>query len=337
LRTRRLWTLFAQTADASVYLRALGIAGLVYLSAGAAGLVGLDAIDRLPAPPISGTNCIDEKFKFLHETDIRSPDLIAVGSSVTWHSVDIAPFANRYGGAVTALNAAPCYLMVNETSFLIDFYLDNLPDVHTVLSVFAMRDFESCDGPGDFFDTDEARRYIFERDPSWLLYFKNFRPVGFIQDILHIQKMRSGIDPRNTMKMDRFGSSKLLIEPPEIREDTRVSANCFQFVEKTARSLDGRGVQWIVVLLPPMPSWIDAYDTGGARDEFWRTNVASRLESTRAILLDGADDLPLQDTHFTDPAHIHWESVPILMNWILDKLENAGILPESGSLSADAF
>ncbi len=337
LKKNRFWTLFTQTADPSVYLWAVCVIGLFYTTLGAVSLVSLGAMDRLPALPISGTNCIDEKFKFLHETEIRSPDLIAVGSSVTWHSVDISAIADRYGDAVTALNAAPCYLMVNETSFLIDFYLENLPDVRTVLSVFAMRDFESCEGTGNFFDTSEARRYIFERQPSWYLYFKNFRPVGFIQDIIHLPDMRSGADLRNTMKMDRFGFTELSIEPPEIRGDNRVSADCLQFVESTARDLNNRGVQWVVVLLPPMPSWVDAYDPGGARDQAWRANIANRLDGTGAILLDGASDLPLQDANFTDPAHLHWESVPILMNWMLDKLENAEILPESGSRSADAI
>jgi hypothetical protein len=38
------------------------------LSAGALGLVALDRAGRLPAPPLTATNCIDEKFKFLHES-----------------------------------------------------------------------------------------------------------------------------------------------------------------------------------------------------------------------------------------------------------------------------
>src|SRR4051812_19231072 len=52
----------------------------LFLALGGVGLAALAAIDRLPAPPVTATNCIDEKFKFLHETEIRNPGLLAVGS-----------------------------------------------------------------------------------------------------------------------------------------------------------------------------------------------------------------------------------------------------------------
>src|SRR4051794_19185838 len=81
----------------------------LFLVLGGAGLTALAAVDCLPPPPITATNCIDKKFKFLHETDIRDPSLLAVGSSVTLRNLDFSILEDHYGGKVKPLNAAPCY------------------------------------------------------------------------------------------------------------------------------------------------------------------------------------------------------------------------------------
>ena len=151
----------------------------LFLVLGGACLAALSAMERLPAPPVTATNCIDEKFKFLHETDIRNPGLIAVGSSVTWRNLDFSVFEEHYGKDIEPLNAAPCYLYVNQTAYLTDFLLDNMPSVKSVLSVFSMRDFSACSvSPTEFFRPEDAKSYVFDRDPSWHLYLKNFRPIG---------------------------------------------------------------------------------------------------------------------------------------------------------------
>ena len=150
---------------------------------------------RLPAPPVTATNCIDEKFKFLHETDIRNPGLIAVGSSVTWRNLDFSVFAEHYGKDIEPLNAAPCFLYVNQTAYLTDFLLDNMPSVKSVMSVFSMRDFSACAvSPTEFFRREDAEGYVFDKRPGWHLYLKNFRPVSFARDVVDLPGMRSGKD-----------------------------------------------------------------------------------------------------------------------------------------------
>ena len=61
------------------------------------------------------------------------------------------------------MNAAPCYLYVNQTAYLTDFLLDNMPSVKSVLSVFSMRDFSAClTSPTAFFRPEDAESYVFD-------------------------------------------------------------------------------------------------------------------------------------------------------------------------------
>jgi hypothetical protein len=294
----------------------------LFLVLGGGGLTALSALGRLPAPPITATSCIDEKFKFLHETDIRDPSLLAVGSSVTWRNLDFSILEDHYGGNVKPLNAAPCYLYVNQTAYLTDFLLDNMPSVKTVMTVFSMRDFSSCStSPTAFFKPEDARGYVFERDPAWHLYLKNLRPIPFVRDVIDLPAMRSGADIMGPLVMDEYGSGPVSIPEPEIRQNVELDPTCLDHLSAMSESLARRGVNFIVVLLPVMPAWRDAYDPGGVRDAEYRSAVASRLASTQTVLIDAERGLHLRNENFTDPAHLQWRSVPQFMDYLISRLD----------------
>jgi hypothetical protein len=307
------------------YNVALLVCSVLLLSVGAAGLWGLHRTGRLPAPPITATNCIDEKFKFLHDADLDDRNLVAVGSSVTWRNLDFATTEGRWP-QMRPINAAPCYLKVHETAFLTRFYLDNMPQARVVLSIFAMRDFERCEGTGAFFNTRDAEAYVFEDQEAWHLYFQNFTPLSFVRDALALPSMRSGAATHAPLVMDKYGSGPLEITPPEIRNDVRTTPDCFDHLSAMARELKARGIAWVVVLFPPMPAWIAHYDPGAVRDGAWREAVAERLAGTGTTLIDGRGGPMFEDRHFTDPAHLHWAYTPAFTRWIFGRLDRGGAL-----------
>jgi len=83
-------------------------------------LAFLHAENRLPAPPLTSTSCIDEKFLFLHNTDLTSVNFLAVGSSATWRNLDFSAVSGAWP-SVRPLNAAPCYLYMDQTAYLSEF------------------------------------------------------------------------------------------------------------------------------------------------------------------------------------------------------------------------
>jgi hypothetical protein len=311
----------------------------VFLALGSAALAALKVVDRLPPPPLTATNCIDEKFKFLHETDIRSPSLLAVGSSVTWRNLDFSVLREKYGDGLLPLNAAPCFLYANQTAFLTEFLLDHMRSVGTVLSVFSMRDFSRCAGsPTEFFDREDAHAYVFQGDPSWPLYFKNFRPLSFLRDVVRLRDMRSGKASEAPLVMDEYGSGPLVLPDPEIRDDVRLDRSCVARLRIMGEDIRRRGIRFVVVLMPSMPAWKDIYDPGGVRDAEYRAEVARALAGTGAILIDADKELRLGNENFTDPAHLQWPSVPLLMEHLITKLEAADFtLAQSAERPADAL
>jgi hypothetical protein len=296
----------------------------LFVVMGGSGLAALSAMGRLPAPPITATNCIDEKFKFLHNTDIRNPGLIAVGSSVTWRNLDFSIFTEHYGHNIEPLNAAPCYLYVNQTAYLANFLVDHMPSVKSVMSVFSMRDFSACSiSPTAFFQPEDAESYVFDRDPAWYLYLKNFRPLAFARDVIELPGMRSGENISAPLVMDLYGSGPLTLPKPEIRENFKLDPTCLDHLSAMSENLSRRDIDFVVVLIPQMPAWRDAYDPGGVRDAEFRSEVARRLEGTRTFLIDAQQGLHLRNDQFTDHAHLQWSSVPLLMRYLISQLDKS--------------
>ncbi|WP_181707055.1 hypothetical protein [Chthonobacter rhizosphaerae] len=292
---------------------------MLFLGLGAVVLLGLDRIDRLPPPPFTATDCIDEKFAFLRDRDPTEADLLAVGSSVTWRNLDFAAVSAAETGASKPLNGAPCFLQVNQTRFLTDFYLDRMPKVKTVVSLFAMRDFETCGGDGAFFRPELLDLYVFERWSGLPVYFINFRPRPFLASVRHIKEMRTGELERTPLVMDAYGSGPLDV-PPETWGDVKIDPACMAHLARMEKDLSERGVRWIVVLFPPMPSWLERHDPTGARDLAWRREVASKLAAPSTVVVDGRD-AGLKDVNFfTDPAHLNWKQVPDFTRWIFERV-----------------
>jgi len=311
----------------------------LFLVLGGVGLAVLAAMDRLPAPPVTATNCIDEKFKFLHETEIRNPGLLAVGSSVTWRNLDLSIFAEHYGKDLEPLNAAPCFLYVNQTAYLTDFLLDNMPSVKSVMSVFSMRDFSACStSPTAFFRTEDVESYIFDGYPAWHLYLKNFRPGAFVRDVINLPAMRSGENASAPLVMDPYGSGPFTLPEPEIRNNFEFDPTCLDHLGAMSESLSRRGIDFIVVLLPQMPAWRDAYDPGGVRDAEFRSAVSRRLDGTRTVLIDAQKGLHLRNDQFTDHAHLQWDAVPLLMHYLITQLDKSELsLTNAGGASHHAL
>ena len=90
-----------------------------------------------------------------------------------------------------------------------------------------------------------------------------------------------------------------------------------------SENLSRRGIDFIVVLLPQMPAWRDAYDPGGVRDAEFRAAVSRRLDGTRTVLIDAQQGLHLRNDQFTDHAHLQWNAVPLLMHYLITQLDKS--------------
>lgn len=281
----------------------------------AAGLAALAAVDRLPAPPVNGTWCIDEKLAWMRaHRDLLDSGVIAVGSSVTWRNLnfDEIPLEAReaVGGAV---NLAPCFLQINQTRSLTNFMLDFSPKTHTVISVVAPRDFEKCStSTSDFFDRELLEGFLSGSISEWWVYFRNLKAVAFIKDVINLPKLS------HELVFDEWGSGPLFDDHPIPFDPVTMEPGCFDELRLMATDLDRRGVKLVLVLFPYMPEWIESVDAGGEMQAAFRANVMKAISGTDITLID-ATQMAIPTADFADQFHLRWSAVPAFTRHIWER------------------
>lgn len=265
-------------------------------------LAGLAALDRLPPPPVNGTLCIDEKFAWLRTDPERlKAGVLAVGSSVTLRNLDfgaLSPEARAAAGGF--LNGATCYLRLNQTRFLTNFYLDQQPRFHTVLTIIAPRDFSHCStNPTEFFDRELLTKYLHREVNGWWLYFRNFRPRFFLRDVVMLPQEREEFDP--------YGSGPLVNDEPIIWQLATPDPSCYGELRRLADELHGRGAQLVVVTAPVMPAWLAADSSNVATEKVFESGIRAALAGSSAVLIDKGWQAPTNG--FADPLHLQWPAV----------------------------
>jgi hypothetical protein len=283
------------------YLAAFVGGGLVCLVLFYGALIVLEAHDRLPSPPVSGTWCIDNRFAWLKRTpEWREAGFIAVGSSTTWRNLDfaVAPAEVTRQGII---NAAPCFLTINQTRYMTEYLLERAPATKTVLTVLTMRDLEGCSrNQTAFFDPHVADQYTAGNGYDWWLYFRNFRFRDIFLHALYADERRP------EMQYDRFGSGPITRVVAAVGHPADPDPGCYAELTRLGTMLQAKRIQFIAVIFPVMRAWAERYDDTGSQRASFRARVKGAIASTNAILVDGMADWPAPNSAFTDPLHLQW-------------------------------
>jgi hypothetical protein len=312
---------------ARVYIAAFVAGAILSVASFYAALGVLRAMDRLPPPPVSGTWCIDSRFAWLRENPgWKNAGLIAVGSSATLRNLDfgVTPSETQERGVV---NAAPCFLTVNQTRYLTEFLVERASKPETVMMVLAPRDFQGCSrNPTAFFDPDLVDQFIAGKTNKAWLRFRNFRLKDIFFHAIYARERRP------QLQYDQFGSGPLTSEMPDTGYPFAPEPRCYSELTRLAKFLDSRGVQFIAVTLPVMQGWAQRYDRSGAIQASFASAVESALASTEAILVDGMADWRVPDSGFTDPVHLQWPEAAAFTRfvWKAARQQGADLPPLKG-------
>jgi hypothetical protein len=280
-------------------------------------LVALERRGLLPAPPVTATWCFNAKFSFLRDAPLEDRTLVSVGSSATWRNLDMAVFEARLPGS-RALNAAPCFLHIDQTAFLASFLLERMPRLNTMLVVLHPRDYENCaEANTAFFDTQLAGAFVDGTAPGWLVHLLGFRPVWLLREAVRLQRT----DGRGAIGAvdDPLGSS-ILQRKASYWPAPALDPRCDPWLPRLETMTAERKVRLVVATVPTMPAWADEFDPAGEFVDQWTRSVAGSLRRPDTIFVDGRT-LRWPDGHFADPAHLMYPHHRTFSHWIADALE----------------
>ncbi len=261
----------------------------------------------LPPPPYVATDCIDNKLDALARRDLSEVSFLAVGSSATLRNLDMSVFKTSLG--VEPLNAAPCFLQVDQTAFLTDFLKPRMPELKTVLVVVLPRDFENCAAKDSaFFDARQANLIFDQRMPRWSPYITGFRPYYLARHAVDTRKGLSNVPSVIQGHQDGFGSEVFKAKrswSPELRID----ATCFSDLSRFEAGLSKSNIKLVVALAPTAATWRERVDPSNAQLRDWERKMRDSLSSSTIFIPDWPDAKSAK--YFSDEMHlIHPYEVP---------------------------
>jgi len=291
------------------YLLGIVFGAVLTLAAVGASLVALAAFDRLPAPPITSVDALDEKLRFLRENGDIRPSLLVVGSSMAWRQFDGKPFAAILGKG-RVLNGASGLLKVHQTRFLTSFYLAHLRDLQTIMLILGPPDFANCRAtPAELFDPEVASGYAFRNDFAAPLYIQYFSPTLYFRRAL---KYHERLVPLlGELWMDEYGSGPMQWTPEMIKglryDEANLDPACTDSLLALLSEIRQAGIRPVVVFSPVHPEYRRRYPETMRQFK----EVGARIESDIHHGIDFFDmsESDFQDADFFDAVHLQWAAV----------------------------
>jgi len=193
-----------------------------------------------------------------------------------------------------------------------------MPNVESLLTVIAPRDFERCDESDTaFFKVDQARQYVFGDEPGWLLYVENLRPFAFIRSLRNLAEYRTA--PNGLLVMDSFGSGPLRT-PADYRPEPRFDDRCFAALARFERAMAARHVKLVVASVPTMPEWRARFDPTGSIQSGFKARLRAALSNPGTTLIFGDSYRPLSDADFADPVHLLWPQTAGFTRFLFERI-----------------
>ena len=282
------WSDVARLSWVSVF--GLTVLGWLVFGVGLLGL--LEFKGRLAPPPLSATLCIDEKISFLRNRDLSQVRIMGAGSSATWRNLDMSVFGLD---PTKALNAAPCFLHIDQTAFLVSLLAEMMPNLQNVITIVAPRDFENCSPQlTQIFDPALGTAFIQKQIPVWLPYVVNMRAPYILRTAITLPSERA-------LNQDAYGSSPLK-QANSWRPAPVFDERCFVAFKNYSLAMAQKQVRLWIATVPTMPEWADSYDPTGVIIKRW-THRLKELSQSGTHIVDGRE-ISFRSEQFADSVHL---------------------------------
>jgi hypothetical protein len=282
---------------------------------------------NLAPPAISPLAAFDLKLRFLRHNPALDPQVLAIGSSITWRQLDGAAFEQSMHRRF--LNGATANLKIHQTWDLADFYLSHYRNVRTVLIMVGPPDFDDCsDEPARTFDHEDAAAYAFDRWPEPYFYLRYFAPQRYAQAALTLAARQVAFT--GDLFHDRYGSGPLKVPKSMMRGlrygPIQADPACVDALIDLSHALRTRGRHLVIVFPPLHPEYRRSYPevVQWLRDVADRVEAGTRIDGTQIVLLYDHPDFDAVD--FFDAVHLQWPSAKRLSSLIARAI--AGPLPQ---------
>lgn len=292
-----------------------GLIGTAAVIMSAFTAVSIFAPAYLPAPAISRVDHLDEKLRFLRAHPKLDPEILAVGSSITWRQLDGGTIESKLDRPGIFLNGATTHLQVHQTRDLIEqFYLPHYKNVRTLVVLTSLPDFDDCtEQPPDMLEARDAARYVFKHWPAGVFFLRYFSPGRYIRTGLRLADRR--IPYQGDMYMDKYGSSPVAVSNERRRllglrfGEIGTDPRCTEKLVKLSKEVSKRGIHLLIVFSPIHPEYRKEFPNSFAQLTSIARIVRKTTENDDTQVMELEADKRFKADDFYDAFHLQWPAV----------------------------
>jgi hypothetical protein len=284
---------------------ALGVLTLPALLVGAQHSIFQFRPMNMPPPAVSQVEALDFKFRHLRNRRDLHPDVIAVGSSMTWRHFDGEKFEAHSG--LSFLNGGTSFLRVHQSRYLADFYVE-MYDADYFVMLTSLPDFEDCTTiPASLFNRDDVKDYVTGTRPEWFYYLKYLTLARYVRTGLELPKRMEPLE--GDLWQDEYASGPLHVPDMGLRYGRQdFDPECLRQLHLMSDDLAQAGRRFLVALIPVHPAYLQKYSDTQERLIALHDQIQTSLRSNGHDIVMLADDSYLADDFF-DAFHLQWPAV----------------------------
>jgi hypothetical protein len=249
-----------------------------------------------------------------------NPNILAVGSSITWRQLAGEEFDRDGEGRF--LNAGMVKLKTHHTAAMAEFFLDRYSGVNDVVTLVSLPDFEDCTDAPLLFDPGDAMRYAYHGWPSTYFYLRYFDLQRYVRTARTLTEMRRPMI--GELYIDAYGSGPIQL-PPEAElglryADIKTDPACTTALVALAQTAAARGVDFTIVFSPIHPDYRRRYPEAVRAMAKVAEEVRVGAGAYGARMISLFDDPRFDASDFYDAFHLQWEAVDDLSRMVADAL-----------------
>lgn len=261
---------------------------------------------NMPAPALSQVEALDVKFRYMRNHQTLDPDVIAVGSSMTWRHFDGKNFEAHSG--LDFFNGGTSYLKIHQARYLANFYSD-MYDANFYVMLTSLPDFENCTTvPASLFDRGDVEDYVTGEKPEWFYYLKYLALTRYVRTGIELPQRMARLE--GDLWQDEYASGPLHIPDLGLRYGRQdFDPECVQQLYGMSDDLAQAGRRFLVALIPVHPDYLEKYPETGKQLSALYDDIQKELRRNGHDVVMLSESTSYSADDFFDAFHLQWPAV----------------------------
>jgi len=301
------------------------------------GACFLNMTDNMPAPMLSNSFSLDEKFRFLRLNKGYQADYVVLGSSTGLANIHSEVMMRYPKIKQSYLNYSAWGLNITGILYYWNF-IKEIVHPKVLIIPIDLNEFNSWEDKIPDFNQKDVKRYLAGANPVW--FYLKYHKKGFVERLKLVIGHRRINDTQESIKFDQAGGIPLKVtkESRITRKKwkdritaKRYTEQAYIDLDQLLSSLKQKGIIAVIVEQPLREHYRESESEFRFIKDHW-DKVSTIAKLNGAYFFNMQDILPEDPSLFSDSEHMNWWAAEEFTKKLLERMEQEGIFEKADAV-----